>query len=282
MWDYNEKVKEHFLNPRNVGEIKNADAVGEAGSLACGDQLKLMLKVDDKGIITDAKFQTFGCGSAIASASALTEMIIGKTMDAVAKITNKDIVDYLGGLPVEKMHCSVMGHEALEAAVSDYYGESPETLEAKKQHVVCECFGVTDQEIISVVRDNKLRTVEDVTHYTKAGGGCMSCHDKIRALIEKVNGEAEKAAAPKHEAKKLTNLQKVKLIEETFEKEIRPMLRADGGDIELIDIEGSRVTVSLRGMCSSCTSASFTIKKYIEPKLREFVSDDITVEEVKP
>jgi NifU-like protein len=110
----------------------------------------------------------------------------------------------------------------------------------------------------------------------------MSCHDKISAIIARVAGESEKAAPLKPEAKKLTNLQKVKLIEETFEKEIRPMLRADGGDIELIDIEGSRVTVSLRGMCSSCTSASFTLKKYIEPKLREFVSDDITVEEVKP
>lgn len=282
MWDYNEKVKEHFLNPRNVGQMKDADAVGEAGSLACGDQLKLMLKIDDKGIVTDAKFQTFGCGSAIASASALTEMIIGKTMDEVSKITNKDIVDYLGGLPVEKMHCSVMGHEALEAALHNYYGETPAATDDEKKHVVCECFGVTDDEIIRVVRDNKLRTVEDVTHYTKAGGGCMTCHDKIREIIAKVAGEATGAPAPKPEAKKLTNLQKVKLIEETFEKEIRPMLRADGGDIELIDVEGSRVIVSLRGMCSSCMSASFTLKKYIEPKLREFVSDDITVEEVKP
>ncbi len=282
MWDYNDKVKEHFLNPRNVGQMKDPDAVGEAGSLACGDQLKLMLKIDDKGIVTDAKFQTFGCGSAIASASALTEMIVGKTMDEVSKITNKDIVDFLGGLPVEKMHCSVMGHEALEAALHNYYGEIPEKAADQKKHVVCECFGVTDDEIIRVVRDNRLSTVEDVTHYTKAGGGCMTCHEKIQAIITKVAGETEEAPAPQPEAKKLTNLQKVKLIEETFEKEIRPMLRADGGDIELIDVEGSRVIVSLRGMCSSCMSASFTLKKYIEPKLREFVSDDITVEEVKP
>lgn len=282
MWDYNEKVKDHFLNPRNVGEIRDADAVGDAGSLACGDQLKLMLKIDDRGVVTDAKFQTFGCGSAIASASALTEMIIGRTVDEVSKITNKDIVDYLGGLPVEKMHCSVMGHEALEAALRDFYGESAEKAEDDKKHIVCECFGVTEDEILRVARDNRLQTVEDVTHYTKAGGGCMSCHDKIRVLLERVAGEAEQAAPPKPEAKKLTNLQKMKLIEETFEKEIRPMLRADGGDIELIDIEGSRVIVALRGMCSSCMSASFTLKKYIEPKLREFVSDDLTVEEVKP
>ncbi|MCX8045069.1 MAG: Fe-S cluster assembly protein NifU [Desulfobacterota bacterium] len=283
MWDYNEKVKEYFLNPRNAGEIKDPDAVGEAGSLACGDHLKLMLKIDKQTeVITDAKFQTFGCGSAIASASALTEMIIGKTIAEAEKITNKDIVDFLGGLPVEKMHCSVMGQEALEAAINQYRGKSPEPLEERKRHIVCECFGVTDAEIMRVVRDNNLTTVEDVTHYTKAGGGCMSCHDKIRQLIAQVRGEAEKAPPARHERRKLTNIQKMRLIEETFEKEIRPMLRADGGDIELIDIEGDRVLVSLRGMCSSCMSASFTLKKYVEPKLREFVSPDLVIEEVKP
>jgi NifU-like protein len=283
MWDYNEKVKEHFLNPRNAGDIKEADAIGEAGSLACGDQLKLMLKIDRKNeVIVDAKFQTFGCGSAIASASALTEMIIGKTVAEVEKITNKDIVDFLGGLPVEKMHCSVMGHEALESAINNYRGRSSEPVEERKKHIVCECFGVTDEEIIRVVRDNNLSAVEDVTHYTKAGGGCMSCHDKIRDLIKQVRGAEEKAKPAAEPSRKLTNIQKMRLIEETFEKEIRPMLRADGGDIELIDIEGDRVVVSLRGMCSSCVSSSFTLKKYVEPKLREFVSPDIYIEEVKP
>jgi len=153
MWDYTDKVKEHFMNPRNVGEIADADAVGEAGSLACGDQMKLMLKVDEHDVITYAKFQTFGCGSAVASASALTEMIIGKTLDEVAKITNRDIVDFLGGLPAEKMHCSVMGQEALEAALQQYRGESGEEAESRK-NVVCECFGVTADEIERVVREN--------------------------------------------------------------------------------------------------------------------------------
>jgi len=282
MWDYNEKVKDHFLNPRNTGNIAKPDAVGEAGSLACGDQLKLMLKVDTNEVITDAKFQTFGCGSAIASASALTEMLIGKTLAEAAKITNKDIVDYLGGLPVEKMHCSVMGQEALEAAINAFRGKGPEELEEKKKHIVCECFGVTGDEIRRVVTENGLKTVEDVTHYTKAGGGCMSCHDRIREIIAAAAGKEEKAQAPAPPSRKLTNLQKMKLIEETFEKEIRPMLRADGGDIELIDVEGDKVIVSLRGMCSSCVSSSFTLKKYIEPKLKEFVAPDIYVEEVKP
>jgi len=283
MWDYTDKVRDHFLNPRNAGEIKDADAVGEAGSLACGDQLKLMLKFDGEKVITDAKFQTFGCGSAVASASALTEMLIGKSIDEAAHITNKDIVDYLGGLPVEKMHCSVMGHEALESAINSYRGLDKKILEGKKKHIVCECFGVSDEEILRVVRENGLTTVEDVTHYTKAGGGCMSCHGTISELIASVHGIEEKKEQQKQQPlrKKLTNFQKMKLIEETFEQEIRPMLKADGGDIELIDIVGNKVVVSLRGMCSSCASSGFTLKKYVEPKLKEFVGPDIFVEEGK-
>ena len=280
MWDYTDKVKEHFMSPRNVGEITDADAVGEAGSLACGDQMKLMLKVDEHEVITDAKFQTFGCGSAVASASALTEMIIGKTLDEVAKITNRNIADFLGGLPAEKMHCSVMGQEALEAAIQDYRGVTGEEADSRK-NVVCECFGVTSDEIKRVVRENELKRIEDVTNYTKAGGGCRQCHGRIQEILDQF-ALTEEPAVPKSVAGKLTNIQKIKLIEETFEKEIRPMLKVDGGDIELIDVEGDRVVVSLRGMCSSCSSSSFTLKKYIEPKLKEFVSPDLYIEEVKP
>ena len=280
MWDYTEKVKDHFLNPRNVGEIEDADGAGEVGSLACGDALRLTFKLDQNKRIKDAKFKTFGCASAIASSSALTEIIKGKTLEEAGKVTNQDIANYLGGLPVEKMHCSVMGREALEAAIANYRGQ-----EVKKEdfEVVCNCFGVTDREIIKAIRENDLKTVEQVTYYTKAGGGCGQCHPKIEALIEKVRKEMEKEAPPaKPERKKLTNIQKIKLIEETLGREIIPALKADGGDLELIDIEGNRVYVALRGSCSFCPSAEVTLKQYVEAKLKEFVSSDIEVEEVRP
>lgn len=282
MWDYTEKVKDHFYNPRNVGNIANPDGVGEEGSLACGDSLRLMFKLDENGRIKEAKFQTFGCGSAIASASALTEMIIGKTLEEAEKITNQDIAEYLGGLPPEKMHCSVMGREALEAAIANYRREDVEALRARKGQVVCECFGVTDNEIVRVIKENRLRSVEEVTNFTKAGGGCGRCHPQIEKLIAGVIGVEQKQEAAHPSLKKMSNIQKMKLIEEALEREIKPTLRADGGDLELIDIEGDRVVVALRGMCSSCPSSELTLKKYVESKLREFVSEDIIVEEAKP
>jgi len=280
MWDYTEKVKDHFLNPRNVGEIEDPDGVGEVGSLACGDALRLSFKLDEKKRINDAKFKTFGCASAIASSSALTEMIKGKTLEEALKVSNQDIANYLGGLPEEKMHCSVMGREALEAAIANYRGEK---VIKEDFEIVCKCFGVTDNEIIKAIRENDLNTVEQVTYYTKAGGGCGQCHPKIEALIERVRKKMEKETPPaKPEKKKLTNIQKIKLIEETLGREIIPALKADGGDLDLIDVEGSKVFVALRGKCSFCPSSEFTLKQYVELKLREFVSDDIEVEEVRP
>jgi NifU-like protein len=245
MWEYTDKVKDHFLNPRNVGEIEDADGAGEVGSLACGDALRLTFKLDEKKRIKDAKFKTFGCASAIASSSALTEIIKGMTLDEATKVTNQDIANYLGGLPEEKMHCSVMGREALETAIAHYRGQK---VVKEDFEVVCKCFGVTDREIIKAIRENDLKTVEQVTYYTKAGGGCAKCHPKIEALIEQTRKEMEKEKPPaKPERKKLTNIQKIKLVEETLGREIIPALKADGGDLELIDIEGNRVLVALRG-----------------------------------
>ena len=185
MWEYTDKVKDHFLNPRNVGVIEDPDGLGEVGSLACGDALKLMFKLDASGRIEDVKFQTFGCASAIASSSALTEMIKGLTIEEAAKITNEDIARYLGDLPKEKMHCSVMGRDALEKAIAYYRGEPEKKVEGE---IVCECFGVTDLEIERAVRENHLRTIEDVTSYVKAGGGCENCPDRIQEIIDSILG----------------------------------------------------------------------------------------------
>jgi NifU-like protein len=288
MWDYTPIVKDHFLNPRNVGDIPDADAIGEVGSLACGDALKLYLKLDDnKDKIVDAKFQTFGCASAIASSSALTEMVKGKNLDEALAISNQDIADFLGGLPEEKMHCSVMGQEALEVAIARYRGQEAPVHDHDHDHgpaypdqegtVVCKCFGITDIFLKKVIETNRLTTPEQVTHFTKAGGGCGGCIPKIRELIDEVMGA--RPEEPRKRPEKLTNMKKMQLIQEVLERDIRPLLWADGGDLELIDIDGARVQVAFRKACAGCASSGNTARM-VEIKLRDLVAEDIVVEEV--
>jgi NifU-like protein len=274
MWEYTEKVKEFFLKPKNIGEVENPDAVGDVGSIVCGDALRLTLKIDkETNRITDAKFQTFGCASAIASSSALTELIKGKTVDDALRISNQDIADFLGGLPQEKMHCSVMGREALEAAVANYRGIPPVVEEEGRP--VCKCFNVTEEKIRKVAMENHLTTVDEITDFTKAGGGCGECREEIETILRDIWSfkPAEEQAKPK----RLTNLQRIALIQEVIERDIRPGLQADGGDIELIDIDGSKVSIALRGMCTGCVMASVTING-VQEKLRELVDENIVVE----
>lgn len=275
MWEYTKTVKDHFLNPRNVGVIENADGVGEVGSLACGDALTLYFKLDENKQIKDAKFQTFGCASAIASSSALTEMIKGLTLEEAEKITNDKIAEFLGGLPKQKMHCSVLGRDALEKAITNYRGEAEKKVEGE---IVCECFGVTDLEIKRAVSENSLNSIEDVTNYVKAGGGCESCHEKIQEIIDTSLGREIKA---KKKVIPLTNIQKIKLIEETLEREIKPALKKDGGNIELVDVDGNNVLVKLHGTCATCSASQITLKHYVESKLRELVAPELLVEEVQ-
>lgn len=130
---YSEKVMDHFSNPRNVGEIENADGVGQVGNAKCGDIMKMYIKVDNN-IITDVKFKTFGCGSAIATSSIATEMIKGKTIEEALELSNKAVVEALGGLPAHKIHCSVLAEQSIKAAISDYYkkqGIDPEPIVGK-------------------------------------------------------------------------------------------------------------------------------------------------------
>lgn len=278
MWDYSEKVMDHYRNPRNVGKIDDADAVGSAGSLACGDQLKIYLKIKN-GIVTDAKFQTFGCGSAVASSSILTEMIIGKPISEVRKITNKDIADQLEGLPPEKMHCSVMGYEALEDALQGYEDfqdlEDIRADEDKKQKIVCTCFGITENVIWDAIKQNGLTTVEEVTNYTKAGGACGKCKGLIQDIID--------TYYKKEESKKTEGLspaQRILKINSIIENQISPELQKDGGDITLVDIDGNKVYVKLRGKCSGCKNSMLTLKAFVEMTLKDAISKDIEVIEV--
>ena len=282
MWDYSDKVREHFYHPRNAGPLGDANAVGDVGSIKCGDALRLMLKVDPQSeLIVDAHFQTFGCGSAIASSSALTEIVKGKTLDEALLVGNQEIADYLDGLPPEKMHCSVMGREALHAAVANFRGEVWNDDHAEGA-MVCKCFAVDAVLIEKVIRDNNLSTVEQVTHYTKAGGGCSSCHEGVEEILAKVAQErctapavaAQPPAAAVPPGKpRLTNFQRMRRIEEVVES-IRPMLQRDHGDIEIVEVDGKNVYVNLQGACQGCMMEQATlsgIQAQLIDELGEFV-----------
>ncbi|WP_037453964.1 Fe-S cluster assembly protein NifU [Skermanella stibiiresistens] len=298
MWNYSDKLKEHFFNPKNAGVLEEANAVGEVGSISCGDALRLMLKVEpETQVIQDARFQTFGCGSAIASSSALTEMIIGKTVDEALTVTNKDIADFLEGLPPEKMHCSVMGAEALRAAIANYRGE--EWVDDHEEgELICKCFGVDAAMIERAVEVNALTTLEQVTNYTKAGASCKTCHEKIEDLLETLLAKQGKtlepvaakepaaavvgldeiaplAAKPAAPVKKLSNVQRMQIVMAALD-EMRPYLKKDGGDVELIDIDGKNIYVRLSGACSGCQMASVTIEG-IQTKLVEKLGELVRV-----
>ena len=303
MWDYTEKVREHFFNPRNAGPLDGANAVGDVGSIQCGDALRLMLKVDpETEHILDAHFQTFGCGSAIASSSALTEIVKGMTLDEALQVSNQQIADYLDGLPPEKMHCSVMGREALQAAIANYRGEAWID-DHEEGALVCKCFAVDSVLIDDVVRANNLTTVEQVTNFTKAGGACCSCHEGIEEILATVSAERCTAPMPPSLAEsprpevapvavpavahapespsrtsspakpRLTNFQRMRKIEETIEA-IRPMLQRDHGDIEVVEIDGKNIYVNLKGACQGCMMEQATlsgIQAQLVDALGEFV-----------
>ena len=279
MWDYSEKVKDHFFSPRNAGALADANAVGDVGSLSCGDALRLSLKVDPETlVIKDAGFQTFGCGSAIASSSALTEIVKGMTIDQALKVSNQDIADYLDGLPPEKMHCSVMGREALQAAVANFRGEVWKD-DHEEGALVCKCFAVDAVLIEETIRANGLSSVEDVTNYTKAGGGCSACHEGVEEILTRVLKDQgrtfDPTGAPPPAAKrpKLGTLQRIRRIESAIEA-IRPNLKRDRGDVELVEIDGKNIYVNMTGACAGCQMASTTIEgiqQRIVEDLGEFV-----------
>ena len=295
MWEYTDKVLEFFYNPKNQGQLEETGepgikiATGEVGSIACGDALRLHLKVEiESDKILDARFQTFGCTSAIASSEALVELVRNLTLDEALQVSNKDIANYLGGLPEAKMHCSVMVQEALEAAIYNYRGIVKEVHEEDDEGaLVCTCFGITENKIRRVILENNLTTAEDVTNYVKAGGGCGTCLANIDDIITSVQKSAVPVSASSKKttiatpSKPLTPVQKIALIQKVLDEEVRPVLMADGGDVELYDVDGDRVKVVLQGACGSCSSSTATLKIAIEARLRDRISQDIVVEAVE-
>ncbi|MCL1834404.1 MAG: Fe-S cluster assembly protein NifU [Leptospirales bacterium] len=278
MWEYTEKVKELYTNPKNVGKIDDADGVGYVGSVVCGDALTLYIKVSD-GIITDAKFETFGCGSAIASSSALTEMIKGKTIEEAERITNSDIVKYLGGLPDQKIHCSVMGSEALINAIADYRGEKPPVEDEPSGEIICHCMNITDVEIREAIHKEGIVNIEDMMEHLNAGTVCGTCIPKIEDIIEEEKGRCSVQGGRCCDDS-MTNLQKIKKIEDVINNVIRPGLKRDGGDIELVDINGDDVSVRLMGACSHCMTASMTLEHVVQEELRKSVSKTIVIRHI--
>ena len=283
---YSTKVLDHYNNPRNVGSFDREDPVigtGVVGAPECGDVMKLQIKVNKStGLIEEARFKTFGCGSAIASSSALTEIIKSKTLDQALQVSNQDIADYLDGLPPEKMHCSVMGREALHAAVANYRGEVWSD-DHEEGDLVCKCFAIDAVMIEETIRGNKLKTMADVTNYTKAGGGCSACHEKIEDILIAVNGRLYSNEVPQKRAlpaespvkPKMTNYQRIRKIEETLEG-LRPMLQRDHGDVTLVEVDGKKIYVALTGACQGCQMEAATLGG-IQQKLIEALGELIQV-----
>lgn len=190
-WDYSEKLKDHFFNPRNILEIPeedyNASGIGEVGNIKCGDMMKMYIKVDDKEKITDCKWKTYGCASAIGSTSLLSTMVIGKSLDDAMKITPDDIAKELGGLPTQKFHCSVLGDKALRAAVEDYFTKTgkPERITWKNKEIVCKCLNVSKDEIDKLV-DQGITEFSELVEKTKLGTSCGECIDNAKKIFQEM------------------------------------------------------------------------------------------------
>ncbi len=316
-WEYSEKTKQLFMDAvhgkpgTHLGEIENADGVGEHGSIACGDAMRFSFRVKrhpvdpTKDIITEAKYLTFGCTSAIAASEALCSIIeMGEYTPITAlKIQNSDIVDYLQGLPEQKIHCSVMGAEALESAVFNWaqrrgvdltaHGINLHDQETEEGRIVCKCFSITEPYLKRKIRELNLRSIPQITNAIKAGGGCTSCHhvpgglqdllDQVWAGDKAAGSNSDLVQIAPYETKESPDFspyQFAKKVEKVIDEYVRPSLKADGGDIELVDIKGTIIYCQLKGACSNCAGASQTLKMTVERILKDQVDERIRVIEV--
>lgn len=306
LWDnYSDVVANRMNNPRNLGEITEEQAkalgaklvVADWGAESCGDAVRLYWAVEDKTEkIVKGSFKSFGCGTAIASSDMMVELCVGKTVDEALKITNIDVEKSLRdnpdqpAVPPQKMHCSVMAYDVIKLAAAIYKGTDKDALDDKE--IVCECAQVTLQTIRDVIKINDLKTVEEITEYTKAGAFCKSCirpgghEEKPYYLVDilkytRAEMEQEKQSA---EADKFVNksfFQKSKLIQAFFDAEIRPMLQSDGGDIEIVDIVDNEDTLELKvkyqGACHGCASSTAGTLFFIENKVHDGLDNSIKV-----
>jgi len=314
-WEYSEKTKQLFMDAvqgkpgTHLGELENPDGLGEHGSIACGDAMRFTFRVKrhptdpTQDVITEAKYLTFGCTSAIASSEALCTLIESGDYTPISalKIRNSDIVEFLEGLPEQKIHCSVMGAEALEAAVfnwSQRRGVDLKSLgidihdeETEEGRLVCKCFSLTEPYIKRKIRELNLRTIPQITNAIKAGGGCTSCHHVpggLQDLLDQVWEGATAAGQPMSQpiqavagdVPEFSPFQFAKKVERVIDEYIRPSLQMDGGDVEVLDIKGTLVYCRLRGACSGCMGAAQTLKMMIERILKEQVDERIRVIEV--
>ncbi len=311
LWEhYSKKVADRMNNPLYRGEITEEQAkamnakliVAEWGAEACGDAVQLFWAVDPKtGTILDAKFKSFGCGTAIASSDIMAEICIGKTVDEAVTITNIDVehalrdTDDMPAIPPQKMHCSVMAYDVIKLAASLYKGVDVSAME--KEQIVCECARVSLQTIKDVIRINDLKSVEEITQFTKAGAYCKSCirpggHEKKKIylvdILEQTRAEMEKekmAAQPiQIPFEQMTVVQQLKVCEKALDEQIRGILARDGGSVEIVDIkkidDHVSVYIQYAGACKGCMSSTTSTLSLIENALRSTVSPSIQVQTV--
>ncbi len=312
-WEYSDKVLQLFADAvqgkpgTHMGELAEADGVGEYGSIVCGDALRLFFRVKphptdpSRDQIVLARFLTFGCTSAIASSEALCALLEERQptpLDAL-NLTNQDLIDYLDGLPPAKIHCSVMGAEALRAAVVDWAAHrgvdlssvlsEPMTEKEMEGRLVCKCFSITEPYLRRKIGELKLRSIEQITAALKAGGACGSCQRApggLQDLLDEYWGETAaevghiSSANGRKDEESLSPWQRGKEIERLIATVIRPQLQKDGGDIELIDIKDNLVYCRLSGVCANCPAAGQTLQLVVEQQLKERIDKRLRVIEL--
>ncbi|MBW1687351.1 MAG: iron-sulfur cluster assembly scaffold protein [Deltaproteobacteria bacterium] len=314
-WQYSEKTTQLFMDAvkgkpgTHLGELEDPDGLGEHGSIACGDALRFMFRVErhptdpTQDVMTEARYLTFGCTSAIAASEALCALIEegAYTPITALEITNADIVKYLGGLPPQKIHCSVMGAEALEAAVFNWaqkrgvdlekLGVELPSREEQDGRIVCNCFSVSEPYLKRKIQELELKTIPDITNSIKAGGACMSCHHTPGGLQDLLDGvwgrpgtrtkDVLQISGMDEDAKSdesaISPYQFAKSVERVIDEYARPMLQGDGGDIEIVDIKDQLVYARLMGACAGCSGATVTLKMMVEETLKSRVDERIRV-----